>query len=343
MTNFLKQIIEYIRYGKKRDGLINITDDRNFGSQTVYKPNKDDLEEATKETFVVFRPKLLDQYDSDFCVGFGNAYESDATEDFDCVSEQGSGAYIYAGSKKWSGASYLKWGTSLLAAGMARVTYGICNKELWDYKRGNRNYYANWANIPQEAHDNAAKHRAGVLYELSVPWTWSKFDAIVAALWHFKDKKVLIGTGNNAHRITVGGYDKESDALICFDTYGERTYSKGIRYIYREEARTLFTSYFVLDIERELAELLVAYNDKVIKIKDNNDCYVVRDGKKHLLPDEKVAWSHGFLLAPYDGDKLVEVLEEKDFNKIPTGDEMAFEGGKNEWIIKRILEKYNIK
>jgi len=343
MKKLLKQILDYLNYGKKKYGLTNATDDRNFGSHTIYKPSKEDLVEATKETFVVFNPKKVDQLDNDFCIGEGGAYEADATEDFDGASEQGSGAYVFAGAKKWSRANYLSFGTSLLAGGMARVKYGICDRELWNYKRGKRNYFANWNNIPQEAHDNAANHKACVLYELSIPWKWTKFNAIVSTLYHFRDEKVLIGTGNNIHRITVIGYDKRRDSLICVDTYGERTYEKGIRYVGRDEARTLFTSYFVIDLTRELAELLVAYDSKTIKIKDNNDCYLVKNGHKHLLPDEKIAWSHGCLLAPYNGDKLVEVMEEKEFDNIPTGDDMIFEGGKNEWIIRRIIEKYKIE
>ena len=343
MIKLIKKLTDFFRYGKKRDGLVDLHDDKNFGSRAVYTPDKKDLEQALKQTFIVFNPKLLDQYDSDFCVGFGSAYEADATESFDGESEQGSGAYVFATAKKWSRASIVAFGTSLLAGAMARVVYGICNKELFDYKKGRRNWFANFNNISLEAHVDAKKHKAGSAWQLNVPWGWTKFDAIVATLWHFKDKKVLIGTGSRSHRITVGGYDKKRNSLICFDTYGQRTHEKGTRFINGTEARTLFTSYFVLDIERELAEILVTYANKVVKLDTNKDCYLIKDGEKHLIPDEKTAWSRGFLLAPYDSGKLVEIITRKELNKIPVGSPVKFEGGKNEWIIRRIAEKFNIE
>jgi len=342
MLKFIKHLIEYLRYGKKKEGLVDLTDDNDFGSRAIYTPDKKDLEQALKQTFIVFNPKLLDQTDSDFCVGFGSAYEADATENFDGESGQGSGAYVFAMAKKWSGASISTFGTSLLAGAMARVKYGICNKELYDYKKGWRNWFANWNNIKEEAIEDAKKHKAGSAWRLNVPWGWTKFDAIIATLWYFKDKKVLIGSGNKSHRITMGGYDIVRKAIICFDTYGERTYLKGLRFVDRVEARTLFTSYFVLDIERDLAEILVQYDRKVVKLKNNKDCYLIKNGKKHLIPNEKTAWSRGFLLAPYDNGKLVEIITEQELNKIPLGDNVKFEGGKNEFIVRRIMEKFKI-
>ena len=343
MFKLIQKIYNYIRYGKKRDGLlVNITDDKNFGSRAVYKPTKEDLVEAKKQSFEVFDPKRIDQLDNDFCVGEGSQYEAQATEDFE-DEETGSGAFVFANAKKWSRAKLSTFGTSLLAGAMARVIAGICKRSLYNYRRGMRNWYANWRNIPQEAYKDAEKHKAGSAWELDIPWGWTKFDAVLATLWHFKDKKVLIGTGDEGHRRTVFGFDKKRDCLKSADTYGIRTYEKGTQYINRTRARTLFTPYFVLDIERKLAELLIQYNDKVIKLANNKDCYLVKNGEKHLIPDEKIAWSHGYLLAPYDNGKLVETIDKKDFNKIKTGDNIKFIGGKNEWIINRIYELNNLK
>ena len=336
--DFLKKLFELIRYGRKKGGLVDQTDDRSFGSQAVYTPDKKDLEQALKASFVVFNPKRLNQMDNDNCVGFGRAYEADATEDFEGESGQGSGAYAFAAAKKWSRAKLSVFGTSLLAGCMGGVTFGICSKEKWDYKRGRRNFFANWANIPKEAHEEASKHKAGSAWQLNIPWGWTKFDAILATLWHFRNKKVLIGTGDQGHRRTVFGYDARRKCLMSADTYGTRTYEKGTQYITRERSRTLFTPHFVLDIERKLAEILVAYDRKVVKLESNNKCWLVKDGEKHYIPNEKIAWSNGFLLAPNDKAKLVEIIEEKDLNKIPDGKELVFNGGKNEWIIKRIYE-----
>jgi hypothetical protein len=340
--NLIKKIIEYLKYGKKRDGLIDLHDDRNFGSNVLFKPTAEDIKASQAKTFIVFDPSPIDQLDSDFCVGEGSAYEADATEDFEGASGQGSGAFVFACAKKLSGQLINSYGISLLSGGKARAEYGICKKELYEYKKGMRNWFANFNNIPAEAFKDASKHKLASYWEVSVPWTMSKFDSITAHLWHFKDKKVLIASGNNSHRITIIGYNKERDCLVCRDTYGLRTYDKGIRLIGRTEASTLFTPYFGLDMERGLAEILIQYNEKIIKTADSNKCYVVRNGAKHYVPDEKTAWSNNYLLAPYDGVKLVEIVDKADFDKIPNGDDLKFEGGKNEFIIRRIAEKYKI-
>jgi len=337
-----KKILEWLRYGSKRDGLVDYTDDNNFGSQAVYTPTKEDAKQASKETFIVFNPKLLDQLDSDFCVGYGSAYEADATEDFDGESGQGSGAYILACAKKWSNASVSAFGTTLLAGCMARVKYGVCNKEEFDYKIGKRNWFANFNNIPSKAHAEAEKHKAGSAWQLKIPWGMDKFDSIVSTLYHFKDKKVLIGTGMNAHRWTIVGYDKARDCLIRVDSYGKRTLNNGYGFVTREQARGLFTSYFVLDIERVLADILVQYDRKVVKTSGSPDCYLIKNGYKHSLVDEDIANSNGYLLAPYDKGKLTEIITRKDLDRIPLGKPLEFKGGKFEFVVRRICERNKI-
>lgn len=330
-----KKLLDYLKYGKKIGGLIDVRDDRNFGSRVLFKPTREDLAIATKKTFVIFNPKLLDQLDSDFCVGYGSAYEADATEDFNGESKQGSGAFVLACAKKWSGASISSFGTSLLAGAMARVVYGICDKELYDYKKGWRDWFANFNNIPPEALKDAQGHKASSAWELDVPWGWTKFDAIVSTLYHFKDKKVLIGTGNNSHRITVVGFDKSRDALICVDTYGDRTYHGGTRFIGRLEAMSLFTPYFVLDMERSLAEILMLYNDKAVKLENSPECYLVSGAKKHKLLNEPIAWSFNTLLyAPNN----VTIIKKEDLDKIPLGEPVDFRKGKNWELVKRFFE-----
>jgi len=331
----LLKIYNYWKYGSKKKGLVDLTDDKNFGSRALYKPTKEDLQEAMKETFIVFNPKKLDQLDNDNCVGYGGAYEADATEDFEGKSGQGSGAFVFANAKRWSGQSIHSFGTSLLAGCMARVKYGICDKELYEYKKGWRNWFANYHNISEEAYKNGAKHKASSAWQINVPWGITKFEAIVPTLFHFRAKKVLIGTGNNAHRITVIGYDKPRDCLICVDTYGERTYNKGMRYVSRTEARTLFTSYFVIDIERSLAEILVKYNDKAIKLKNKPECYLVRNGEKHRIPNEPTAWSFNTLLF---SPNFVYEVEKEEYDKIPSGESVNFKKGKNWEIVKRFFE-----
>ena len=136
-------------------------------------------------------------------------------------------------------------------------------KEHYSYTReGGRNYFSDYRNIPQEAIDDAKNHKAESAWKMAIPWTWTKFDAIITTMIHFKkenpNKPVLIGTGNNAHRATACGYvdsqgtcDKADgfndelieiikqhnikDRMVFLDTYGERTYkeTKGWRFVYQ--------------------------------------------------------------------------------------------------------------
>ena len=329
MFKLFEKIVDYLRYGNKKDGLIDEVDERNFGSRAIYTPKREDL---VDETFIVFNPTPLDQYDSDFCVGYGGAYVAEATEGRVC-----SGAYLFAMAKKLSG-EYLRYGTSILKMCRARQKFGVCKKELYDYKKGKRNYYANWENIPQEAHEDAGQHKSKAYFALDIPWGWTKFDAIRANLWHFRDKKVLIDTGNNGHKITIIGYDKPKNALIAQDTYGDRTFNKGIRFIGEWEANRMFTPYFQIDMARALAELLVQYNGKAVKLKDDNECYLIYNSKKRHLKNEVIAWAHNTLL--FDPNFVYEISKE-NFDKIPTGEPAKFKDGKNWQIVQRILERTN--
>jgi len=324
-------------------------DERNFGASAAIEITKADL---VNKSFVVFDPTDIDQTDCDFCVGCSGSYGSEATE-----KRVGAFAYLFAMAKKLVG-EYASWGISILSMCKARVTYGICKKELWDYQTGRRNYFANWNNIPTAAHADAAQHKGASFWEVDTPLTWSRFDAIRAYLWKLKDQKILVHTGNNGHAITVIGYIANStdsdlmakfpkitqiamhsgytDVLVCKDSYGDRTYQEGYRFITRAEARTLFTPYVILDIERSLAELLVAYNNKAIKLEGNADCYLVKNGQKRLLNNEAIAWANGITFMP---EADICTLAEDEFNRIPIGKPMEFyEGAYNKFVI-RILEK----
>jgi len=327
--NYLKYFINYLKYGKygkKLFYLVDEIDERNFGSDAVYKPVREDL---VNQDFIVYDPIPQDQYDSDFCAGYSGAYAAEATEGM-----QLAGAFMFALAKKVAG-SINGFGTSILQICKARYNFGVCRKELYDYKPGWRDWFANWNNITPEAYKDAYSHRSKAYFQLIVPYGWDLYDAIRAYLWHFKDQKVLIQTGRDAHAATIIGYSV-SRGLIGRDSYGARTYEEGLRYFNRKFANGLFTPYFSLDMERELAELLVEYNGKAVKVKDQKDCYLIQDGEKRLLSNEAVAWSVGVLL--FSPDNVYEIPQ-TDLDKIPLGSPVSFDEGKNFPIIQRVLEK----
>lgn len=326
--NLIKKIINYFKYGKKKFFLIDEVDENNFGSDAIYTPVKEDLVE---QDFVVYDPIPQDQLDSDFCAGFSGAYAAEATEGLPL-----SGAFLFAMAKKLTG-DWTGWGTSILKICKARQKFGVCRKELYEYKRGWRNWFANWLNVKTEAYADAANHKSQAYFQVKVPYGWDLFDALRATLWHFKDKKVLIQTGRDAHATTLTGYSV-ANGIMGRDSYGTRTYKDGVRYFPRWYANGLFTPYFAIDMPRELAEILVEYMNKAIKLKDKPECYLVRNGEKHLLANEAVAWSHNTLL--FDPNFVFEVSQE-NFDKIPTGAPAKFDDGQNQQIVRRILEKLN--
>lgn len=328
--NFLKKLYYRMRYGKQLPGLWEERDERNFLGSALINITKSDL---TDESFVVFNPTAIDQLDTDFCVGESHAYCKEATEGMPC-----SGAYIFAKSKKLIG-TWKGFGTSILKVVQAGTQNGIPPRDIWSYtKTGLRDFFANWNNIPESVDRVAAEHKSASFWQVDTPLFWSRFDSIRAYLWRLKDKKILIQTGNNAHAITVIGYigktisqkffdaNKEiagialhsgyQDVLICKDTYGKHSYQEGYRFIGREEAKTLFTPYFSLDIERELAELLNQYNLKGIKLAESPDIYLVKEGEKHLIKNEFAMWCWGIFGYPEPQD--IFELPEYEFNKIPT-------------------------
>jgi hypothetical protein len=324
--NFIKELLNWLKNKNKKFYLYDEVDDRNFGSDALYKPVKEDL---VDEYFMVFDPTPQNQYDSDFCAGYSGAYAAEATE-----HEPLSGAFLFAKAKELTG-EWSSWGTSIRQICKDRNKFGICSKKLYDYAWGKRDRFANWNNITAEAVKDAEKHKSQSYFQVVKPWGWDLYDTIRAYLWHFKDQNILINTGRDAHAATIIGYDPNR-GLVGRDSYNGETYEKGLRYFDRNFANGLFTPYFSWDMPRNLAELLVQFNNKAIKLTDNEDCYLVKNGQKHLLKNEAIAWANGTLL--FDPNFVTAVLKE-DFDKIPTGEPAKFEEGEYWQIVKRILEK----
>lgn len=312
-------------------GFRDEVDERNFGAEVLAgQVTKEDI---PKDDFIVFDPILKDQKDSDFCTDYSLSYAREATE-----GVQLSPCFNFAQVKNEDGD--LSWGSSPLKMCKSAVKAGIPEIEYYDYKeRGKRDYYATWKNVPEEAKKNAELHKAQSYFQINPPIGWDKYDTILAYLNKFRNQKLLVLTGVDAHAVTAIG--KKGNWIVCKDSY-DRTninyrigfYNKGYRYFTRDEANQLFTGYMITDMPRNLAELLVKYNDKAVKVKDNPDVYLVKEGKKCLLKNEYYAWSYDIKLW-----EDVNVILKDDFDFIPTGEPLKIDGGKN-WKIMMEIANY---
>lgn len=338
--NFLVSIGNFFRVNilkRHVHGLFEAVDSRNFGAKVI--AGAVTIDDLTRKDFNVFLPDvLINQSTSDFCVGASNAYRKQATEG---LPMSWAGAFAMAMRSQGYVSS---WGTSILEMMKGCQKYGIPENRFWPWT-GNRDYCADWKNMSQLVLDNAVKHRDGSFFQIEPMSGWDKFDIFRAYLWKLKDRKIAVQTGADAHAITLVGQVTMDGEIHLFgpDSYGINAPNYGFgrtidgyRYFTRQEVNQMFTGYIGLDMPRSLAELLVRYDGKAIKKASVNDCYLVKDGQKHFLKNEAIAWSHNTLLF---GEDYVFALTEEEFEEIPMGEQATFDSGSNRAIILRILEK----
>ncbi len=323
---------------KNAPGLFDERDPRNFGAKVIAgAATEEDL--VSEDFFTFLPPALINQASTDFCVGCSKAYAKGATE-----GVQMSWAGAFAMAMQMQG-FISEFGTSILQMMKAAVKYGIPEESFWPYG-GNRNYSADWRNMPKEVTENAAKHKDGSFFEVQLATGMDQFDTFRAYLWKLRRKKIAIQTGADAHAITLVGQKIFRGELRLYgpDSYGPRssvTYRLGVvengyRHFTRPEVNQMFTGYVGLDMQRSLAELLVRYDGKAIKLEEGRECFLVKGGMKLPLRNEAIAWAHNTLLF---GENFVFVVTPDEFESIPLGEPATFESGPNHEIIRRVLEK----
>jgi hypothetical protein len=316
-------------------GLYDEKDDRNFGSDAIFKPTKTDL---PTESFMVYDPILKDQFDTDMCVGFGGSYIREATENV-----QTAGEFLFALCKKAAG-TIAGFGTSILQMCKVAVNSGVPEWKFYKLTgNGQRNKFANWNNISQDAYADAKNHLASSYFEVVKGQNLDFHDTFKAYLWHFRDKKLLIASGVDAHFTTLIGWKAETDEIISKDSYnqpamnyriGRYEAGTGYRYWKRNESNQLFTSYMITDLPRDVAELLNTYKDKAV-IGTDRKVYLISDGKKRWIPDEETAWAYNIYLW-YD----LNILTDDELDLIPDGEPIKFEDAPPE-NIKKLTEILN--
>lgn len=323
-------------------------DERNFGSFVLFGDfSKYDL---PTESFIVYDPEQKDQAFTDFCTGESQAYGQERND-----GEPLSGAFNFASNKKLSNALLSEWGASVLGGLKARQKYGITKESLWPVDvNKSRDEMANFDVIPDYVKQEALNHRGGAYFEVKRPFGWSLFDTIKACL---NKNRQLIHSGIDGHATTFIGYLKagdnfkdikgikrpvdltfNEDVLIAKDSYDRPSmnyrageYHNGYRFFKLEESRFLFTCYFEVDMDRNLAELLVAYNNKVVK-GSNERCYLIQNGKKCLIPNQECAWAYGIRLW-----KDVNTISDKELDLLPDGDMLNLKNGPQFDLVNEII------
>lgn len=317
----------------------DVTDERTFGAEVIAgRVERSDIQD--RDFFTIEPMRRIDQKSSDFCVGCSKCYGKEATEG---VKMSWAGAYAM-GCRALG--RIPNFGISLLHVFLGAVRYGVPEERLWPYT-GKKSHDADYKNMSQEVLDNAMEHRDGSFFIIKEQEGWDRYDLFRAYLWKLRDRKIVIVTGADNHSITIFGQVKAGNEfeIVSVDSYGKKEmryrlgrYVDGFRYFNRREVNQMFRGYIGIDMKRSLAELLVLYNGKAVKTQDSGECYLIKDGEKHHLMNEAIAWSHNTLLF---GDKYVSTISKDEFEEIPTGEPSTFEGGENRDIILRILEKLN--
>lgn len=337
---FKKFLRKLIKEEKPYFGCFDEQDERTFGAEVIGgQVEKSDLTDKDFKTCDF--PDLIFQDWTDFCVGCSAAYSKQATENKGMMSWPGA----YALACKYIG--YIpEFGMGIITMMKARCAYGIPEYYLYPFDtKKTKVQLANWNNIPPMAIKNALEHRDKSFFIINVLPGWSKFDAFRAYLNKFKDDKVTINTGINNHAVTLCEQKTINGELRIGgpDSYGQHglKYPIGItingwRYFNKKEVVNFFGGYIGTDMSRTLAELLVAYTGKAIKVENDSKCWLVKDGKRRYIRNEAIAWANNTLL--YD-DNFVIVVKEEELNSIPVGNPLTYTEGQNYPIVQRVLEK----
>jgi len=318
-------------------GLYEEVDPRNFGAHVIAgEVTEEDLIEEEFSNIEI--KELIHQKSTDFCVGCTKAYGKLHSEG---VKMSWAGAFAMGcRARGW----FTGWGISVLQVMRGAVKYGVPDERMWPYT-GNRNYSANWRNMPQRVLNNAMKHRDESFFQIYGIAEMDRFDQFRAYLNKFRDRGVIIQTGIDAHSVTLIGQKYHNGELCLYgpDSYGgwNHNYRRGkcvdgYRYFNRDDSRYLFVGYMSFDMKRDLAELLNTYDGKAVKTEGGKECYLVSGGKRRHLRNEAIAWSHNTLLF---GEDNVFVLSMEELTAIPTGTDAEFDEGANRDVVLRILAK----
>lgn len=229
-------------------------------------------------------------------------------------------------------------GTYLRTAQQGLVDRGVCEEVLYpEIHKPDITFeqYIDANLISLEAANNRLEHKAKSYFSVK------GFDKIRQSLYQYKvsvstgslwyegdnnmkpDFKMKVATGKNVggHAFCIIGWKKIGTEiyLIAVNSWGQGWGNEGLFYIKSSIANLrLFDSWITIDIERNLAEILLEFNNKTVKTKSGKNIHFISGGKKRLFSDEFIFWSNGHDF------KDVVIINNEDLDLIPIGEPMSF-------------------
>ena len=221
-------------------------------------------------------------------------------------------------------------GTSLQAALKAEVEYGIAEESVSPTKNTNFAEFSHSSQLTPIIAENAATHKSKSF------WTTSSLDTIIqqidngrAGLTGMYWYSGYNGSTNNAileprkgekifgHSVTSIGYnlDYHGEKVIVFqNSFGQNWGHNGLFYVRFEEYSELinFASYYVLDIERDLASWLSLNANRVILEKNGSKCYMIEGNIKRHINNESTLLLMGYSFAEilHDKEDMLSLIQE---------------------------------
>ena len=277
------------------------------------------------------------------CVGQSGAYQKQAQEKIKC-----SARFLYAHCKNIDGNT--NQGTGLRISQKVLRDTGISSESLYPEKNQlSHEEYIDLNKIPTEATEDAKNHKSKSSFGVNRPhFGIEEYQEVLVRTetpiqtgmqWYREDNYIekFVGEpqGDNVggHSFSVIGWVtiEEKKYLIAINSWGVYWGYKGLFYFGKEALYRLYYGWVTVDIERTLAELLIAYNGKAIMTQDDVRVYVVSGGQKHLFLDEFVFWSKGFVFSE------IEEIAKEEMEIIPQGDDSQFDYDKK-WEIKVVKD-----
>jgi len=364
MINFLKKIFIKEKVREYGFGLIGEDpyDGRDFPITAILKADI-----SVPEQYIV--PFYRNWFDENFnpvleeiSKGIKNQFKRGSCVSQACSYQKGSQENIptsarfhHAHCKKDDGlpgeGTYLRTGQDVL------VKYGIPENILYPEPDNTMSYgeYIDIAQIPQSVTDNAKNHTSQSYW--SVGRTFSAIQQAIyqnntpmltGCTWYRGDNNIGsdgifgLATGDilGGHAFSVIGWIKKNGNpyLVAANSWGTSWGNSGLFYIPNDQyiLNRTFQGWMTVDMEVDLAKILVKYDKKNIKTEYSSKLYYISEGSKHEYPDEMAWWSRG---NSFSGDYVV--VNNEEFSAIPLGESMTFDYA-YKWSANQIKELINL-
>jgi len=302
--------------------------------------------------FIVGELEILDQKKSSFCVGYGTCLTKQKQE-----KEKLSPTGLYAMMKKLIDKN-ISWGSRLDSGMKCLVKYGCPEQYDFPYDASkSRSFILNPKHIPV-LKVSAKDHKSRTYFQVYPMPGMTPFNAIRSAMitydervntgirWNraydklFTDHSGILPNPTGAwafgHDIVAVGQKTINNTLYLAlaNSYGTRFGDNGLFYMTEQQVNRYlnYGGLISLDIERDLAELLLLYNGKAVKSKDNKDVYIIKDGKKCYIPSVEVGWCWGIRF----WDSVI-VITKNELELIPTGKPVTDKEGHLYKLVTEVL------